>query len=44
MTVYSGNFTDGFVFANPAGSGLIILTALTQGEGTPANLYEIDLK
>ena len=44
MTVFSGNFTNGFVFANPAGSGLVILTALTQGEGTPANLYEIDLK
>ncbi|OGM13052.1 hypothetical protein A2W15_06160 [Candidatus Woesebacteria bacterium RBG_16_41_13] len=44
MTVYSGNFVDGFVFANPAGSGLIILTTLTQGEGTPANLYEIDLR
>ena len=44
VTVYSGNFVNGFVFANPAGSGLVILTALTQGEGTPANLYEIDLK
>ena len=44
MTVFSGNFVNGFVFANPAGSGLVILTALTQGEGTPANLYEIDLK
>ena len=44
MTVFSGNFVNGFVFANPAGSGLVILTALTQGEGIPANLYEIDLK
>ena len=44
MTVFSGNFINGFVFANPAGSGLIILTTLTQGEGTPANLYEINLK
>ena len=44
MTVFSGNFIDGFVFANPAGSGLIILTTLTQGEGTPANLYEIGLR
>ena len=44
MTVFSGNFTNGFVFANPAGSGLIILTALTQGQGTPENLYEIDLR
>ena len=44
MTVYSGNFVNGFVFANPSGSGLVILTTLTQGEGTPANLYEIDLR
>jgi len=44
MTVFSGNFVNGFVFANPAGSGLVILTALTQGEGIPANLYEINLK
>lgn len=44
MTVFSGNFINGFVFANPSGSGLVILTTLTQGEGTPANLYEINLK
>jgi len=44
MTVFSGKFEDGFVFAHPAGNRLIILTALTQTEGTPANLYSINLR
>src|SRR3990167_5452101 len=44
MTIYSGKFEDGFVFAHPSGTKLVILTALTQQEGTPANLYSINLK
>lgn len=44
MTVYSGKFDDGFVFANPSGTRLIILTTLAQTEGTPPNLYSINLR
>lgn len=44
MTIYSGKFEDGFVFAHPSGTRLIILTALTQTEGTPHNLYSINLR
>ena len=44
MTVYSGKFENGFIFPHPSGTRLIILTALTQQEGTPANLYSIILK
>ncbi len=44
MAVYSGKFDYGFVFAHPSGSKLIILTTLTQSEGTPDNLYAINLK
>ncbi|MCR4277663.1 MAG: PEGA domain-containing protein [Candidatus Berkelbacteria bacterium] len=44
MNVFSGKFENGFVFAHPSGSQLVILTTLTQPEGTPPNLYAIDLK
>ena len=44
MTVYSGKFENGFVFAHPSGTRLIILTTLTQPEGNPPNLYSINLK
>lgn len=44
MGIYSGKFSYGFVFAHPSGSKLVILTTLTQPEGTPANLYAINLK
>ena len=44
VIVYSGKFEDGFVFAHPSGTRLIILTTLTQTEGTPANLYSINLR
>lgn len=44
LTVFSGKFENGFVFAHPSGSTLIILTTLTQQEGTPPNLYSIDLR
>ena len=44
MTIYTGKFEDGFVFAHPSGTKLIILTTLTQTEGTPANLYSINLR
>src|SRR3989338_6570247 len=44
MTVYSGKFENGFIFPHPSGTRLIILTALTQQEGTQANLYSINLK
>lgn len=44
MTVFSGGFEDGFVFAHPSGSRLIILTTLTQPEGTPPNLYAVNLR
>lgn len=44
VTVYSGKFENGFVFAHPSGSRLIILTTLTQPEGNPPNLYSINLR
>ncbi|MDZ4209819.1 MAG: PEGA domain-containing protein [Candidatus Curtissbacteria bacterium] len=44
MTVYSGKFENGFVFAHPSGTRLIILTTLTQTEGSPPNLYSINLR
>lgn len=44
MVIYSGKFENGFVFAHPSGQRLIILTALTQADGTPPNLYSINLK
>lgn len=44
MTVYSGVFENGFVFAHPSGTRLIILTTLTQPKGNPANLYSINLR
>ena len=44
MTVHSGKFENGFVFAHPSGTRLIILTTLTQPEGNPANLYSINLR
>ncbi|OGD86791.1 hypothetical protein A2870_02325 [Candidatus Curtissbacteria bacterium RIFCSPHIGHO2_01_FULL_41_11] len=49
MTVYSGNFENpdqpaGGVFAHPSGTRLIILTTLTQTEGSPPNLYSINLR
>lgn len=44
MIVYSGRFENGFVFAHPSGTRLIVLTTLTQPAGTPANLYSINLK
>jgi len=44
MIVFTGKFENGFVFSHPSGTRLIILTALTQQEGTPPNLYSINLK
>lgn len=44
MGIYSGKFEDGFVFAHPTGNKIIILTTLTQQDGTPPNLYGINLK
>lgn len=44
VTVYSGKFEDGFVFAHPSGTKLVILTTLTQQQDTPANLYAINLR
>lgn len=44
VTVFSGKFENGFVFAHPSGTRLIILTTLTQPEGNPANLYSINLR
>ncbi len=44
MAIYSGKFDYGFVFAHPSASKLIILTTLTQPEGTPNNLYAVNLK
>lgn len=44
VTVHSGKFENGFVFAHPSGTRLIVLTTLTQPEGTPANLYSINLR
>lgn len=44
MVIYSGKFENSFVFAHPSGLRLIILTALTQADGTSPNLYSINLK
>ncbi|MBI2598695.1 hypothetical protein HYW40_00535 [Candidatus Curtissbacteria bacterium] len=48
MGVFSGKFgidpPPGGVFAHPGAGRLIILTTLTQQEGTPPNLYAINLK
>lgn len=44
MGIYSGKFENGFVFAHPSGTKIIILTTLTQQENTPPNLYGINLK
>jgi hypothetical protein len=44
MGIYSGKFEDGFVYSNPTGSRLLILTTLTQPGSTPPNLYAINLK
>lgn len=48
MTVHSGKFENdppaGGVFAHPSGTRLIILTTLTQTEGSPPNLYSINLR
>ena len=44
ITVFSGKFENGFVFAHPNGLRLILLTSLTQPESTPPNLYSINLK
>lgn len=44
MTIYSGKFENGFVFAHPSGNRLIILTSLAQPDGTLPNLYSINLR
>jgi len=44
MTVFSGKFENGFVFAHPSATRLIILTTLTQTDGTLPNLYAINLR
>ena len=42
-TIYSGKFAD-VAFIHPSGTRLIILTHLAQQEGSPANLYSLNLK
>lgn len=44
MTVFSGKYENGFVFAHPSGTRLIVLTTLTQTDGTLPNLYAINLR
>ena len=48
MVVFSGKFENaqpgGGVFTHPSGQRLIILTTLTQSDGTPTNLYSINLR
>ena len=44
ITIFSGKFENGFVFAHPNGFRLIVLSTLTQPEGNPPNLYSINLK
>lgn len=44
MVVYSGKYEGEVAFVNPSGSKLIILTTLAQPDGTPPNLYAINLK
>lgn len=43
ITVYSGKFAD-VAFIHPSGTRLIILTHLAQTDGSPANLYSLNLK
>jgi len=44
MTVFTGSYENGFVFAHPSGNQLIVLTTLTQQESTPPNLYAVVLR
>ncbi len=44
LTVYSGKYENGFVFAHPTGTRLIVLTTLAQPENNAPNLYSINLK
>ncbi len=44
VAVFTGKFVNGFVFAHPSGTRLVILTTLTQAEGTLPNLYAINLR
>ncbi len=44
VTVFSGKFENGFVFAHPSATRLIVLTTLTQQEGSLPNLYAVNLK
>jgi hypothetical protein len=43
-TLYSGPFSNNFVYPWPDGSRLLILTSFSGGGNAPANLYGIDLK
>ena len=44
LTVFSGKFENGFVFAHPTATRLIILTTLAQPENSTPNLYAINLR
>lgn len=44
MVIYSGRFENSFVYPNPQATRLIVLTTLAQPDGTPPNLYAINLK
>lgn len=43
MTIYSGKFAD-VAYIHPSGTRLIILTHLAQSDGSPANIYSLNLK
>ncbi|HKY74190.1 MAG TPA: PEGA domain-containing protein, partial [Patescibacteria group bacterium] len=42
--LYSGPFSESFVFAWPNGSKLVLLTRLRQSQDNPPNLYAVTLK
>lgn len=43
-TIYSGPFTQPFVYATPAGDKLVILTNISSDPETKPNLYSVSLK
>lgn len=43
-TIYSGPFTQPFVFASPGANRLIVLTQLNSEPGTKLNLFEVSLR
>ena len=44
MTIYTGNFDPGSVFAWPNGSQLLIMTSLNSSTNKEANIYSLELR